>query len=531
MRLAILLPCILLAQAPSPGPFQEHALPFVVQHHPTPAKHLIETMPGGVAVFDYNGDGRPDVFFTNGAAVPSLTKAGEADQNRLYRNDGNFRFTDVTATAGLAGSGYAMGAAAADFDNDGHVDLFVTGVFHNALYRNRGDGTFEDITAKSGLTNTSLWSVAAGWFDYDNDGQLDLLVVNYAAWSPSFDKFCGDVARGIRVYCHPRFFGELPNQIFRNLGGGRFQDVSRETGIAAHKGRGMSVAFADYDGDGWVDVFVPNDKLPNSLFRNLGGKRFEETALLAGVALPLDGKSISGMGADFQDYDNDGRPDLFITALNGETFPLFRNTGKGEFQDATFVTKLASLSAKYSGWSNGFADFDNDGWKDLWSANSHVNDRINDFEPASQYRQPNTLFLSRSSGKTFQVQPFGSAKAHRGGAVADFDGDGRLDIVVSVLGDKAEVWQNTFPTTGAHWLGIQLRGVTSNRDGIGAVVRVNGQTLILTTSAGYASSSHTPLHFGLGPATSATVEIRWPSGKLQKLPAPKVDQILSVTEP
>ena len=505
--------------------FREIPLPFVHQNHPTPQKHLIETMPGGLAVFDYDGDGDLDIFFTNGAAIPSLAKDDPKYFNRLFRNDGSLKFTDVTEKAGIAGEGYSMGAAVADFDNDGDSDIFVAGVFRNLLFRNRGDGTFEEISKNAGVTS-SVWSVAGAWLDYDNDGLLDLFAVNYAKWSASFDRFCGDQAKGIRVYCHPRLFEGLPNTLYRNRGDGTFENVSARTGIAKHIGRGMSAAIADYDGDGYTDVFVTNDKLPNFLFRNNKGRAFEETALLAGVALPLDGKAISGMGVDFRDYDNDGWPDIHITALNNETFPLFRNTGKGEFTDATHSSKLAKLTAKFSGWSNAIADFDNDGWKDIFTANSHVNDRIEAFEP-SVYKQPNTLFLNKSA--QFAVQTFGDPRAYRGGAIADLDGDGRLDIVTTALGERASVWHNQLPA--GRWLSVRLRGTKSNRDGIGATVRIAGQTNHMTTAVGYASSSSAGVHFGLGDRAKVDVEVRWPSGAVQIVKEVPADRRVDITEP
>jgi hypothetical protein len=507
--------------------FSSFDLPFVLENHPTPQKHLIETMPGGVAVFDYDNDGRPDIFFTNGAAVPSLKKDSGKYSNRLFRNEGGMKFADVTETARLAGDGYSMGAAAADFDNDGDVDLFVAGVFQNLLYRNRGDGSFEEISRKAGIAS-SVWAVAGAWFDYDSDGLLDLFVVNYAKWTASFDRFCGDQARGVRVYCHPRLFEGLPNELYRNRGDGTFEDVSDRTGIAAHIGRGMSIAVADYDGDGFVDVFITNDKLPNFLFRNVGGKKFEETALLAGVALPADGKPISSMGADFRDYDNDGLPDIHLTALSNETFPLFRNAGKGEFGDNTHSSGLARLTSRYSGWSNGLYDFDNDGWKDIFTANSHVNDRIEEFE-ASMYKQPMTLFRN-ANGKFTEASTFGPPRAYRGGAVADFDGDGRLDIVTSALGAPGAVWRNEITGAG-RWLVIRLRGTASNRDGIGAVVKAAGQTNHMTTAVGYASSSHTGVHFGLGGRETVDVEVRWPRGRMQTLKSVKTNQTIEITEP
>lgn len=493
---------------------------------------MIETMPGGVAAFDYNNDGRPDLYFTNGATSPGLLKEGEKYSNRLYRNDGNFHFTDVTEAAGVAGKGYAMGVAAGDFDNDGNVDLFVAGVHGNTLYRNLGNGKFEDVTARSGIKSDE-WSVAAGWFDFDNDGLLDLIVVNYGKWWAGFDKYCGDAQRNVRVYCHPKWFEPRPSQLYRNRGDGTFEDVSMKSGIGQHAGRAMGVVFADYDGDGRMDVFVTNDKMPNFLFHNLGGGRFEEVALTAGVALLDHGKPVSSMGAEFRDYDNDGRPDVAMTALDGETFPIFHNDGGGMFHDATFDTRMGPLSVHHGGWGIGLVDFDNDGWKDIFTTNANVNDRVELFE-AAVYKQANSVFANLGNGKFEEVKSpelAAVARAHRGVAFADFDGDGRVDAAVSALGEPAELWRNTSAHAG-HWLILKLRGTRSNRDGIGAVVRIGKQMNQMTTSGGYASSSHAGVHFGLGAmAMAPRVEIRWPSGRTQVLLNVKADQVLPVTEP
>ena len=338
-----------------------------------------------------------------------------------------------------------MGAAAADYDNDGRADLFVAGVNRNILYHNLGDGRFEDVTTKAGI-RSGEWAVAAGWFDYDNDGRLDLWVVHYAKWPPATDRFCGDAGRGIRIYCHPKYFDGLASTLYHNRGDGTFEDVSEKAGIAAFAGRGMSVVFADYDQDGYPDVFVTNDNMPNFLFHNRGNGTFEEVALAAGVALRDDGKPVASMGADFRDYDNDGRPDISVTALARETFPLFRNLGKGTFADATFASHMGALSLPHSGWGDGLFDFNNDGWKDRFTSNSHVNDRVELFEPAV-YKESDTVFVNLGNG-TFGpsgASGLNEVKAHRGSAYADFDGDGRIDAVVSSLEAPVEVWHNTSP--------------------------------------------------------------------------------------
>ena len=533
----------LLAQSSRPAPptpirFHNVAatagLDFVLENSPTAEKHLIETMPGGIAVFDYDGDGLPDIFFSNGASVPSLEKNAPKFHNRLFRNLGGMKFKDVTVEAGLAGVGYSIGAAAADYDNDGHVDLFVAGVHSNHLYRNLGNGKFTDVTAKSGI-GSAEWSITGGWFDYDNDGLLDLFVVNYVKWSPEIAPFCGDPVRKLRAYCHPRFFDGLANRLYHNRGDGTFEDVSEKSGIASHIGKGMSVAFADYDGDGLTDIVVTNDKLPNFLFHNLGSGKFAEVALETGAALPDSGRNISGMGVDFRDYDNDGLPDIVFTALAGETFPLFRNHGGGEFRDWTYRSRIGPLTNQLSGWSIGLFDFNNDGWKDLFTANGHVNDTVETFE-AAKYKLANSIFANAGDGTFRDVSngagaDFAQPRSHRGAAFADFNRDGKIDVVVGALGEPAELWQNASPDNNA-WLILKLHGTRSNRDGIGARVRIGNQVNQMTSIVGYASSSHFGVHFGLGAAKQVDrIEIRWPSGIQQVLRAVRTNQVLEVTEP
>jgi hypothetical protein len=513
---------------------QPPGLTFTLENSPTARKHLPETMAGGVAAFDYDGDGLTDIFFTNGAAMPSLVKDGERYWNRLFRNMGGLRFRDVTAEAGLQGAGYSMAAAVADFDNDGRPDLFVAGVRRNILYRNRGNGAFEDVTAQAGISSGE-WSIGAAWLDYDNDGLLDLFVVNYVRWMPEFDSFCGDAGRNIRVYCHPRLFEGTANRLYHNLGNGRFADVSEESGIAKYKGKGMAVAVADYDGDGFPDLFVTNDKMPNFLFHNLRNGRFEEAAFDAGVALPDTGTEMSAMGVDFRAAGG-GLPDVALTALAGETFPFFRNRGGGLFTDAGYVSRMAALSRVYSGWGIGLMDFDNDGLKDIFTANSHVNDRVDAFE-ATEYRQHNGVFRNLGDGRFEDVSAgagtgfLQAVRAHRGCAFADFNNDGRIDVVTSSLGDSPEVWENVSPGANT-WLILKLRGTKSNRDGIGAVARIDNQTNHMTTSVGYASSSHFGIHFGTSQRKEVErIEIRWPSGIRQTLSNVKTNQVLEVREP
>jgi hypothetical protein len=526
--------CVSASIVPSSIRFRDVAkdggISFVLENSPTERKHLIETMPGGIAVFDFDGDGRPDIYFTNGAEIPSLEKTAGKYWNRLYRNEGGMKFRDVTEEASVKGAGYSMGAAAADFDNDGHTDLFVAGVNRNTLYRNLGNGKFEDVTQKAGIAS-GTWAVAAGWVDYDRDGRLDLWVVHYAKWSTSYDRYCGDASKGLRIYCHPKYFEGLANTLYRNRGDGTFEDVSAKAGIAKYAGRGMSVSFADYDQDGWPDAFVTNDNMPNFLFHNRGDGTFEEVGLMAGVALRDHGKPVASMGTEFKDYDNDGLPDLFVTALSGETFPVFRNVGKGNFADATYSSRIGAISVKHSGWGLGLFDFNNDGWKDLFTANSHVNDRVEQTE-AAVYREKSSVFAN--TGGTFQdvsdTSGLDEVKAHRGAAFGDFNGDGRMDAVVSALGEAAELWENVSPAAG-HWIALRLAGMKSNRDGIGARVRIGNQMAEMTTTVGYASSAAIPLHFGLGTTTVVpTIEIRWPGGRVQTLLNVKADQVVAVRE-
>ena len=522
---AAFLLAIALAQTAPPIHFKIQPIAFRLESSESPRRHAPETMAGGVAVFDYNNDGFLDIFFTNGADIESLKKTVPKYSDRLFENDGKGNFKDVTAKTGLAGTGYDNGVAIGDYDNDGLEDIFVGGVHGRHLYHNEG-GTFRDVTAKAGLLESNLWSVGGAWADVNNDGLLDLFIVNYLAWDTKTEPTC-EASPGILDYCHPKFYKPSSSQLFLNNGDGTFRDVSEASGIHAHPGKGMGVAAADFDGDGLMDFFVPNDKMNNSLFHNKGNGRFEEIAFQAGVALGDDGKFISGMGVDARDLDNDGLPDILFVALDNETFPFFRNTGKGEFSDATRISGLARLTLPMAGYSPIIADFDNDGWKDVFVTRGHVQ------ALGKNVAQPNTVF--RNVKGSFQAFTDGPPARHRGAAVGDFNGDGRLDVVTTALSAAAELWINDSPGN-VHWLEFQLEGSRSNRDGIGARIRITAGGAVqynhVTFAAGYASASAAPTHFGLGAAESAAlVEIRWPSGVVQELRDVSADRVIRVKEP
>ena len=533
----------------SPGiRFEEIAaksgLSFTTASSPTSNKNQVETMVAGVALLDYDHDGYLDIFLVNGAAIPSLKKESPTYWNRLYHNNHDGTFTDVTEKAGVAGVGYGMGVAVGDYDNDGWPDIFVANVTTNQLLHNNRDGTFTDVTAKAGLQGATLdgkkmWSVGGGWFDYNNDGFPDLFVVNYCKWEVNKDPYC-TIGGGVRGYCHPQYYAPMHNSLYRNNGDGTFSDVSDETGIAAQFGKGMSVSFADYDGDGFLDAFVANDTTRNFLFHNLGGKKFEEVGELAGVAYGSNGKALSGMGSDFRDVNNDGLADIWHTAVEFETFPLYQNRGRGEFADVTVSGALARATSQMSGWGNGIFDFDNDGWKDLFVARSNVLDNISQLVAERQYPERNSVFRNLGNGRFEDVAgeagpDFERAAAHRGAAFGDVDNDGRVDAVVTVLNGAVKIFHN-ISSQRNHWILLKLEGSKSNRLGIGAQIRITAedghmQWNEVTTAVGYASSSDSRVHFGLGSNRHIReIEIRWPSGIRQTLHDLDVDRIVAVRE-
>jgi len=523
---------------------QRAGLKYITANGNTENKNQPQTMVAGVALFDYDGDGYLDVYLVGGGAIPSLKKETPAYWNRLFHNNHDGTFSDVTEKAGLAGAGYGSGVAIGDYDNDGRPDVFLANVTGNQLFHNNGDGTFTDVTVKAGvggalLNGKKMWSVGAGWFDYNNDGLLDLFVVNYCVWEVNKDPYCR-VREGVRAYCHPKNYASLHNTIYRNNGDGTFTDVSNELGIAQQFGKGMSVTFADYDGDGYLDAFVANDTTQNFLFHNLKGKKFEEVALPAGVGYAPDGVARSGMGADFRDVNNDGNPDIWHTAVENEGFPLWINHGNGEFEDATMASGLRKTN-DMSGWGAGMADFDNDGWKDLFVARANVMDNITLQNPGRRYPEPNTIFRNLGNGKFEDVSAlagpdFQVEAAHRGVAFGDLDNDGRVDVVVSVLNGPAELFHN-ITENGNHWILLKLVGTKSNRTGIGAQIHITTedgkqQWNEVTTAVGYASASDSRVHFGLGKNEKIKeIEIRWPSGIKQVLKDVASDRILTIEEP
>jgi len=512
-----------------------HGIDFTLHNSPTPQKYLIETMPGGVALLDYNNDGLLDIFLVNGGHIFSPLKSPDNFDrhdprywNRLYRQNRDGTFTDVTEQAGLANAGdgnYGMGVAVGDYDNDGYPDLYVTSYGKNILYHNNGNGTFTDVTAKAGVAGGG-WSVSAGFFDYDNDGKLDLFVTRYMEWDTQHSKDCGG---NYHTYCPPGAFPRATNILYHNRGDGTFEDVSERSGIAAKKGHGLGVAFADYDGDGFTDIYVANDGMQQYLFHNNGDGAFKEVAMEAGAALNVDGGPLSGMGVVFQDYDNDGRPDVIVTTLPRQTYAVFHNDGKGSFSDRGLQTGLNAMSGVTSGWGVGLEDFDNDGLKDLFVTQGHVLDNVEKIDPSLHYLEPTLLALNHD-GRFEQAEPGTQALlAGRGAAFGDLNNDGWIDVVTTVLGEHPHVFMNR--GGNAHWLTITLRGTRSNRDGLGARVQVNGQTRFATTAGSYESANDKRLHFGLGGAQTAKVEVFWPSASHQVLNEVSADQFLEVREP
>jgi enediyne biosynthesis protein E4 len=544
---ALALCAFLVAAVDTPGNFidttQASGIHFQGVAAHTSKKYLIETMGSGVALFDYDNDGRLDVFFVNGAQLSDPTakgnvpqKTGPGDWNRLYHQKPDGTFEDVTEKAGLRGAGYSMGAAVGDYDNDGYEDLYVTAYGGNKLYHNKSDGTFTDVTDSSG-TAGSGWSTSAAWVDLDNDGLLDLVVLRYMQWDFD-DIWCGEHLPGARAYCHPDTFKPILPLAYHNDGKGHFTEVAEKIGLSS-PGKGLGISIADYDRDGHVDLFVANDSMPEFLYHNKGHGTFEEEGLMSEVAVDEDGKTFAGMGTDFADYNNDGLADLVVDDLANQKYALYKNTGDGGFTYSTQSSGIGRMTMLHSGWGLRFIDYDNDGWKDLLIAQGHDLDTIERTSPQLHYREP--MLLARNTGKGFvdvsseSGQIFHQAWVGRGLATGDIDNDGREDAVVTTNGGPAYVLHNETKPSG-HWLTLALAGHKSNRDAIGTVVKVvtakTAQYGTVTTASSYLSSSDKRLHFGLAGETAAqTIEIRWPGGTVQTLKNVRADQILKVDEP
>ena len=501
-------------------------------------KYFPQPMCGGIAVLDFDRDGRLDLFFTNGARLPELKKTDSSFYNCLLRNIGQGQFEDVTERAGLSGANldFCFGVAAADYDNDGFTDLFVCNAGRNALYRNRGNGTFADLTAAAGLDRkpADLLSVCAAWFDYDSDGLLDLVVSQYTFWNPKTDVRCVRDGKD-DAYCHPRTYRAVPHNLYHNLGNGKFEDVTESSGFSTALGKGMGISIADFNRDGKMDVFVANDTERNFLYLNKGAGRFDEEGLLFGVAYNDQGITVSGMGCDVADYNNDGWVDIFYNNLQTQIFALFKSQEGSFFEYVSPVSGIEQLSRRFSGWSNGFIDYNNDGWKDIYSSNGDV-----DYFPPNA-EQHDTLFENQNGDKFVDVSDslgadFLRMGFQRGSAFLDLNDDGFLDIVATSLNGRPRILLNS-GGNGNHWLRIQLTGKKSNRDAIGAQVKVttgSGRSLHshINPSVGFMSSSEKTLHFGLGQETVVkSVDIVWPSGKTQQLTKVPADKVLKIDEP
>jgi len=509
----------------------------------TAKKYLPETMGAGAALFDYDNDGRLDIFLVNGAPIEDPTpkgtipkKTGPEYWNRLYHQRADGTFEDVTQKAGLEGVGYGMGVAVGDYDNDGFEDLYVTAYGGNRLYHNNGDGTFRDVTEKAGVGGSG-WSSSAAWVDLDNDGFLDLVVLRYLQWDFE-DIWCGEHREGSRAYCHPDYFKAAVPLVYHNNGDGTFTEVAQKIGLAK-PAKGLGIAIADYDRDGHIDLFFANDSMVEHLYHNKGDGTFEEVGLLAGVAADIDGHTYAGMGVDFSDYDNDGWPDIVVTNLANQRYALYHNNGDGTFNYSSPAAGISRMTMTHSGWGVRFFDFDNDGRKDLLIAQGHDLDTIERTSPNLRYREP--MLLARNIGKEFQDvtasagAALGEPYVWRGLATGDLDNDGRLDALVTANDGPVRLLHNETANAN-HWILLKLTGHKSNRDAIGAAVSITtasgAQYATVTTASSYLSSSDKRVHFGLGRASVVeTIEIRWPSGIVQSLKDVAADRIVQIDEP
>jgi hypothetical protein len=512
----------------------EAGIRFRHHHGGSGEKHLVETMAGGGGLWDYDGDGDLDIYFLNGAPLPGYDGPRPLE-NALYRNEGG-RFTEVTVEAGLLEPSYSLGSIAGDYDNDGDLDLFITSFGTNHLYRNNGDGTFTEVSETAGITAAGLWASAA-FFDIEGDGDLDLYVTNYTEYSLENPVYCGNKALGLRTYCHPDNYQGAPDVLYRNEGDGTFEDVTREAGVEVAAGRGLGVIATDYDEDGDPDVYVANDSEMNFLFKNLGGGRFEETALAAGVGFDEEGRAEGSMGVDAADYDGDGKLDLFVTNYEAESNTLYRNLGDGTFADTTYRAGLALPSLSWVGFGTNFFDMDNDADQDLFVANGHIMDQAF-LSDTTTYPQRKQVYeneggrfkdVSSGAGEVFEEPQVG-----RGTAFGDWDDDGDPDVLVLNNDDVPNLLRNE-TENGNHWTLLRIVGRRSNRDGIGAFIRIEtggkAQVDELRSGTSYLAQNDLRLHFGLGATERIDrIEIRWPSGSIETFADLPVDRRLLITE-
>jgi hypothetical protein len=505
----------------------------------TEEKYYLETMGTGVAWFDYDQDGLMDLFFVQSAAT-GIYKPNHPLRCALYRNNGDGTFTDVTEKAGVGGEGhYGQGVAVGDFDNDGYPDLYVTGYGRAILYRNNGNGTFSDVTDKSGVADLGGWSTSAGWFDYDRDGWLDLVVTNYIDWTPSNNLWCGEHRPGYRSYCHPGDYKGQRIKLYHNNHDGTFTDVSDVSGVGKREAKGMGVVLADFNNDGWPDIAIANDSWPNFLFLNNHNGTFEDVSLASGVAASEDGTYEAGMGIDAADVDGDGWQDIYITHLDHELNRLYHNNRDGTFTDNTFASGLGNKAILLSGVAMKFLDYDNDGWNDILQLNGAMLDNVQLYHSEVSYKEPLLMFRNLGKGQFEKVSDslgpdFMRPVAGRGIAIADYDNDGDLDIVTNNRGDFPSLLRNDGGNAN-HWLTVQLIGTKSNRDGIGASLRLvsSGFTQVEQAKGGtsYMSASDPRIHFGLGGRTQVeSLQITWPSGQVDQLTNLPADQFIAVKE-
>jgi len=500
--------------------------------------YVVETMGSGAIFFDYDGDLDPDLYLVNSGALPGFEPTNPVS-GALFRNDGAGRFSQVTALSGLDFQGYGMGVAAADYDNDGDVDLYVTEFGPNRLFRNNGDGSFTEVTEAAGVGNP-LWGVSASWSDLDGDGNLDLYVANYLNFSFDNHPDCTKRKGGkvLRSYCGPILFGGLPDALYRNRGDGTFEDVSRQAGVALPHGKGLGVVAFDYDRDGLADLYVANDTAPNFLFRNEGGMRFSEVGLESGTAYDGDGRALAGMGVDVGDYDRDGDMDLFVTNFQGEFNTLYRNAKNQFFTDVSALAGLARPSARVLGFGTAFVDLDNDGFVDLVVANGHIHDNAAELTEGASYRQRNQLFWNRGDGHFEEIREAGPGfelvKVSRGLAVGDLEGDGDLDLLFTNSGDRPDLLRNESPSGNA--LRLLLIGRRANRDAVGAKLFLDlGEdertTIELLAGSSYASQNERVVHIGLGQRTKIQgLRIDWPGSGEEILGPLQAGELVIVVE-